>query len=109
MSKLLDLINGPVASNQTGTFRVGSVNYVQTAHQEVNPADVPVALALKEKPKFANVQPQLHMNEPVQPPRYEDGRLADPHGNLQNLAAQGAQDDNRVIVINMVGEDTSEE
>ena len=48
------------------------------------------------------------MDAPVQPPRYEDGSLADPHGNLQNLAAQGVHEDNRVIVINMVGEDTSE-
>lgn len=106
-SPILDLIRGPEGSNQVGAFQVGSVTYTQGAYETPSPAVAPEAFDFA-KPKFANVTPQLHAQAPIEPPRFQDGTMADPHGNLTNLAAQGIDDDNRVIVIDVAGEEADE-
>ena len=103
-SSILDLINRPDANREaTGVFQVGSVQYVQGVAVEAPERD-PVDLSW-DLPQPANMTPALH--EPAQlnapdVPRFEDGRIADPRGNLRNLAAEGMADDNKVIVVHMV-------
>jgi hypothetical protein len=104
---ILDLIVGAEGSTQIGAFQIGSVTYTQRGYETPTPAIAPEALEFA-KPEFANVTPQLQAYAQPEPPRFQDGTMADPHGNLTNLAAQGIEDDNRVIVIDVAGEEASE-